>query len=102
MELTYTKVGDYYIPDLALDDDTEYKMPHLLEKSIDGFTLGRKLIQRLWSVNDAVFNWTSLCKTIPAWGATLRCAVNLLRFFCLGMASHSMQLKTASFTLHRR
>ena len=26
MELTYTKVGDYYIPDLALDDDTEYKI----------------------------------------------------------------------------
>ena len=24
MELTYTKVGDYYIPDLALDDDAEY------------------------------------------------------------------------------
>ena len=23
MELTYTKVGDYYIPDLALDDDAE-------------------------------------------------------------------------------
>ena len=26
MELTYTKVGDYYIPDLALDDDTEYEI----------------------------------------------------------------------------
>lgn len=26
MELTYTKVGDYYIPDLALDDDAEYKI----------------------------------------------------------------------------
>ena len=25
MELTYTKVGDYYIPDLALDD-TEYEI----------------------------------------------------------------------------
>ena len=23
MELTYTKVGDYYIPDLVLDDDAE-------------------------------------------------------------------------------
>ena len=23
MELTYTKVGDYYIPDLALGDDAE-------------------------------------------------------------------------------
>lgn len=23
MELTYSKVGDYYIPDLALDDDAE-------------------------------------------------------------------------------
>ncbi len=26
MELTYTKVGDYYIPDLALDDDIEYEI----------------------------------------------------------------------------
>ena len=26
MELTYTKVGDYYIPDLVLDDDTEYEI----------------------------------------------------------------------------
>ena len=26
MELTYTKVGDYYIPDLTLDDDTEYEI----------------------------------------------------------------------------
>ena len=25
MELTYTKVGDYYIQDLILDDDTEYE-----------------------------------------------------------------------------
>lgn len=26
MELTYTKVGDYYIPNLALDDDAEYEI----------------------------------------------------------------------------
>ena len=26
MKLTYTKVGDYYIPDLALGDDTEYEI----------------------------------------------------------------------------
>ena len=26
MELTYTKVGNYYIPDLALDDDTGYEI----------------------------------------------------------------------------
>ena len=26
MELTYTKVGDYYIPDLALDDETKYEI----------------------------------------------------------------------------
>lgn len=26
MELTYTKVGDCYIPDLALDDDAEYEV----------------------------------------------------------------------------
>ena len=26
MELTYTKVGDYYIPGLALDDDTDYEI----------------------------------------------------------------------------
>ena len=26
MELTYTRVGDYYIPDLALDDDAEYEI----------------------------------------------------------------------------
>ena len=26
MELTYTKVGDYYIPDLALDDGDEYEI----------------------------------------------------------------------------
>ena len=26
MELTYTKVGDYYIPDLALDDGSEYEI----------------------------------------------------------------------------
>lgn len=26
MELTYTKVGDYYIPDLDLDDDDEYEI----------------------------------------------------------------------------
>ena len=28
MDLTYTKVGDYYIPDFALDDDTEYEIGH--------------------------------------------------------------------------
>ena len=26
MELTYTKVGDYYIPNLALDNDSEYEI----------------------------------------------------------------------------
>ena len=26
MELTYTKVGDYYFPDLTLEDDTEYEI----------------------------------------------------------------------------
>lgn len=26
MELTYTRVGDYYIPDLALDDNGEYEI----------------------------------------------------------------------------
>lgn len=26
MELAYTKVGDYYIPDLAFDDETEYEI----------------------------------------------------------------------------
>lgn len=26
MELTYTKVGDYYLPDLVLDDDTKYEI----------------------------------------------------------------------------
>lgn len=26
MELTYTKVGNYYIPDLVLDDDAEYEI----------------------------------------------------------------------------
>lgn len=26
MELIFTKAGDYYIPDLALDDDTEYEI----------------------------------------------------------------------------
>ena len=26
MELTYTKVGDYYIPDLALDDGAEHEI----------------------------------------------------------------------------
>lgn len=26
IELTYTKVSDYYIPDLALDDDAEYEI----------------------------------------------------------------------------
>ncbi len=26
MELTYTKVGDYYIPDLTLDDDPEHEV----------------------------------------------------------------------------
>ena len=26
MELTYTKVGDYYIPDLTLDNETEYEI----------------------------------------------------------------------------
>lgn len=26
MELTYMKAGDYYIPDLALDDDSEYEI----------------------------------------------------------------------------
>ena len=26
MELTYTKAGDYYIPNLALDDDAEYEI----------------------------------------------------------------------------
>ena len=26
MDLTYTKAGDYYIPDLALDGDTDYEI----------------------------------------------------------------------------
>ena len=26
MELTYTKIGDYYIPDLALDDGAKYEI----------------------------------------------------------------------------
>lgn len=26
MELTYTKVGNYYIPDLVLDDEAEYEI----------------------------------------------------------------------------
>ncbi len=55
MELTYTKVGDYYIPNLALDDDTEYEIgvygrirQRFLEKHHHGTYTSLLLTGRLW------------------------------------------------------
>ena len=55
MELTYTKVGDYYIPDLALDDDTEYDIgtygrmrQRFLEEHHHGTYTNLLLTGKLW------------------------------------------------------
>lgn len=55
MELTYTKVGDYYIPDLALDDDTEYEIgvygrmhERFLKKHHSGTYTSLILTGKLW------------------------------------------------------
>ena len=64
MELTYTKVGDYYIPDLTLDDDTEYEIgvygrmrQRFLEEHHHGTYTSLLLTGKLWkhlaSVNTA-------------------------------------------------
>ena len=55
MELTYTKVGDYYIPNLALDDDVEYEIgvygrmrERFLEKHHHGTYTSLLLTGKLW------------------------------------------------------
>jgi len=55
MELSYTKVGDYYIPDLALDDDAEYEIGmygQLRQHFLEGYHIGTYtsllLTGRLW------------------------------------------------------
>ena len=55
MELTYTKVGDYYIPDLALDDDAEYEIgiygrmrERFLEEHHHGTYTSLLLTGKLW------------------------------------------------------
>ncbi len=55
MELTYTKVGDYYIPDLVLDDDAEYEIgmygrmrERFLEEHHHGTYISLLLTGRLW------------------------------------------------------
>ena len=55
MELTYTKVGDYYIPDLTLDDDAEceigvYGRMHqrFLEEHHHGTYTSLLLTGKLW------------------------------------------------------
>ncbi len=55
MELTYTKVGDYYIPDLVLDDDAEYEIgmygrirERFLEEHHHGTYTSLLLTGRLW------------------------------------------------------
>ena len=55
MELTYTKVGDYYIPDLTLDDDAEYEIglygrmrERFLEEHHHGTYTSLLLTGKLW------------------------------------------------------
>ena len=55
MELTYTKVGDYYIPDLTLDGDAEYEIglygrmrEHFLEDHHHGTYTSLLLTGKLW------------------------------------------------------
>ena len=55
MELTYTKVGDYYIPDLALDDDAEYEIglygrmrARFLKEHHSGTYTSLRLTGKLW------------------------------------------------------
>ena len=55
MELTYTKVGDYYIPDLALDDDAEYEIgvygqmrERFLKEHHSGTYTSLILTEKLW------------------------------------------------------
>ncbi len=55
MELTYTKVGDYYIPDLVLDNDAEYEIgmygrmrERFLEEHHHGTYTRLLLTGRLW------------------------------------------------------
>lgn len=55
MELTYIKVGDYYIPDLALDDDAEYEIglygrmrERFLEEHHHGTYTSLLLTGKLW------------------------------------------------------
>ena len=55
MELTYTKVGDYYIPDLALGDDAQYEIgiygrmrERFLEEHHHGTYTSLLLTGKLW------------------------------------------------------
>ena len=55
MELTYTKVGDYYIPNLALDDGAEYEIgvygwmrQRFLKEHHSGTYTSMILTGRLW------------------------------------------------------
>jgi len=55
MELTYTKMGDYYIPDLTLGDDTDYEIgvygrmrERFLEEHHPGTYTSLLLTGKLW------------------------------------------------------
>ena len=55
MELAYTKVGDYYVPNLALDDDAEYEIglygrmrERFLEEHHHGTYASLLLTGKLW------------------------------------------------------
>ena len=55
MELTYKKVGDYFIPDLVLDDDAEYEIgvygrmrERFLEEHHHGTYTSLLLTGKLW------------------------------------------------------
>ena len=55
MELIYTKIGDYYIPDLTLDDDAEYEIgvygrmrERFLEEHHHGTHTNLLLTGKLW------------------------------------------------------
>ena len=61
MELTYTKVGDYYIPDLALGDDAEYEIgvygrmrERFLEEHQHGTYTSLLLTGKLWNHLDDI------------------------------------------------
>ena len=68
MELTYTKVGNYYIPDLALGDDAEYEIgvygrmrERFLEEHHHGTYTSLLLTGKLWRHLNHSGRCTGLC-----------------------------------------